>query len=264
MKQKFTGTVPARMLSATVVIMVLAAVAIAQSSNGPRNEIEVRGVVSVPSGEANFSGTNDAGSTLDFSRDFDFKNELGFQIRYTYRSEDGKHKLLAKYEHSSWDRSTTLTRSFTFRGETYVANANIDGDLALRSFLVMYAYRWGNEKFRFGPMADMGVIKVDLDITGTTNNGTRTSKGSVSKFAATLGYDLDYDPLPNVNIFNNLGVIAFHHDRLFHTEGGVRFYPSKHFGAVGGYRYQKYKWVNDDNFLRITAHGPFFGGLFRF
>ena len=158
------------MLSATVVIMVLAAVAIALSSNGPRNEIEVRGVVSVPSGEANFSGTNDAGSTLDFNRDFDFKNELGFQIRYPYRSESGKHKLLAEYEHSSWDRSTTLTRRFTFRGETYVANANIDGDLALRTFRVMYAYRWGNENFRFGPMADMGVITSDTSGSTTTTS----------------------------------------------------------------------------------------------
>jgi hypothetical protein len=75
---------------------------------------------------------------------------------------------------------------------------------------------------------------------------------------------LDYDPNPKVNIFNNLGVIAFHHDRLFHIEGGVKFYPSPRFGVVGGYKYQRYRWVNDDNFLRITPQGPFFGGVFRF
>ena len=231
---------------------------------GPRNEIEIRGTVAIPSGEANFSNTSNPDSTLNFSRDFDFGNRLGFELRYTYRTSNGKHKLQGSYEAISWERNTTLTRSFTFRGQTYVANANIDGDLKLRTFRTMYAYRWGNEKFRIGPMVDMGVIDVRLDITGTTNNGTRSTEGSVTKFAATVGYDLDYNPMPKVNLFNNLGAIAFHHDRLFHTEGGVRYYPAHHFGVVGGYRYQRYRWVNDDNFIRISNHGPFFGGLIRF
>lgn len=234
------------------------------SSDWPKNEIEVRATVSVPSGEANFSGTNDAGSTLSFSRDFDFKNQFGFDARYTYRTEDGKHKLLAEYSQTDWERTTTLTRTFTFRGQVYVANASIDGDLKLRDFRGMYAYRWGNEKVRFGPMLDMGVIKTSLDITGTTNSGTRTAEGSITKFAATLGYDLEYNATPKVNIFNNLGAIAFHHDRLFHTEGGVKVYLSRQVGVVGGYKYVRYRWVNDDNFLRISSHGPFFGGVFRF
>jgi len=247
------------------IVLGLSVIGFAQSSSDrPKNEIEVRGTVAVPGGEANFSGTNNAGSTLDFSRDFDFGNRLGFEGRYTYRTSDGKHKFQGSYEATSWNRNTTLSRSFTFRGETYVANANIDGDLKLRTFRAMYAYRWGNEKLRIGPMVDMGVIDVRLDITGTTNNGTRTAEGSITKFAATVGYDLDYDATPHLNIFNNLGAIAFHHDRLFHTEGGIRFYPSHHFGVVGGYRYQRYRWVNDDNFLRISNHAPFFGGLYRF
>jgi len=234
------------------------------SSDWPKNEIEVRATVSVPSGEANFSGTNDAGSTLSFSRDFDFKNEAGFDLRYTYRTEDGKHKLLAEYSQTDWQRSTTLTRTFTFRGQTYVANANLNGNLKLRDFRGMYAYRWGNEKVRFGPMLDMGVIKTSLDITGTTNNGTRTADGSITKFAATVGYDLEYNATPKVNIFHDLGAIAFHHDRLFHTQGGVKVYLSRQFGFVGGYKFERYRWVNDDNFIRISAHGPFFGGVFRF
>ncbi|HKP39028.1 MAG TPA: hypothetical protein VJT71_19375 [Pyrinomonadaceae bacterium] len=252
-------------VSATFVLMALSCVASGQSSpNTPRNEIELRGSVSVPSGEANFSGTNDAESTLDFNRDFDFQNKLGFQVRYTHRSENGKHKIVASYERTSWNRTTTLTRSFTFRGETYTANATINGDLDLRTFRVMYAYRWGNEKFRFGPMVDMGLIAAGLELTGTTNNGTRTAEGSINKFAATVGYDLDYDPTPKVNLFNNLGVIAFQNDRLFHTEGGVRYYPARQFGVVGGYRYQRYRWVDEQNFLRLAPQGPFFGGVFRF
>ena len=172
--------------------MLACCVLIAQAQDTrPRNEIEVRGTISLPSGDANFSGTTASGSTLDFARDFDFNNELGFQLRYTYRSENGKHKFLADYDQTNWERNTTLTRSFTFRGETYVANANLDSHLQLRTFRAMYAYRWGNEKFRIGPMIDMGLVRPSLQITGTTNNGTRTAEGSITKFAATVGYDID-------------------------------------------------------------------------
>ena len=251
----------------SLLMAIAVAVVTAQAqtpADKPKNEIEVRGTVSVPSGEANFSGTGAAGSTLDFKRDFDWGNKIGFEARYTYRSPDGKHKLQAGYATTSWDRSTTLTRSFTFRGETYVANAQIDSNLKLREFRGMYAYRWGNDQVRIGPMVDMGVISTNLDITGTTASGVRSAEGTVRKFAATVGYDLDYDPNPKLNIFNNVGVIAFHHDRLFHLEGGVKFYPTERIGVVGGYKYQRYRWVNDDNFLRISPQGPFFGGVFRF
>ena len=249
-----------------VIIFTLAAgiTAFAQSDK-PKNEIEIRATVAVPSGEANFSGTSASGSTLDFNRDFDFSNEWGFEIKYAYRSENGKHKFVADYATTDWDRTRVITRTFTFAGQTYVAGAAIEGNLRQSVFKGMYAYRWGNDKVRIGPMIDMGVVPTRLDVTGATLSGdTRKSEGDITKFAATIGYDLDYDPTPKVNIFNNLGGIAFHHDRLFHVEGGVKYFPARNFGVVGGYKYQRYRWVNDQNFLRVSSHGPFVGGVFRF
>ena len=247
-----------------IFLLTVVAVASAQSTQ-PKNEIEIRATVSVPSGEANFSGTNDAGSTLDFNRDFDFGNKWGFEAKYLYRSESGKHKFVADYATTDWDRTRVIVRSFTFRGQTYVAGAAIEGNLRQSVWKGMYAYRWHKDKVHIGPMIDMGVVPTRLDITGTTLGGTtREAEGSISKFAATVGYDLDYDPTDKINIFNNLGGIAFHHDRLFHVEGGLKYYPAPHFGVVGGYKFQRYRWVNDDNFLRISSHGPFVGGVIRF
>src|SRR5436305_3477423 len=140
------------LLPTMIIVLTMVATGYSQSTDRPKNEIEIRGTYSIPSGEANFSGTSASGSTIDFARDFDFKNELGFQVRYAYRSENGKHKIVADYDNTSWERNTTLTRSFTFRGETYVANANIKGDLKLHTFRGMYAYRWGYDKVRFVPM----------------------------------------------------------------------------------------------------------------
>jgi hypothetical protein len=230
----------------------------------PRNEIEVRGVVSVPSGEASFPSNGTTGTVISFDRDFDFRNELGFEARYTYRTDNGKHKFLGEYSQTSWERSNTLTRSFTFLGQTYVANLDTSADLRLSTFRAMYAYRWGNDKIRIGPMADMGVVSTKLELTGTTNNGTRTESGKITKFAATLGYDLDYDPTSNVNIFHNLGAIRFQGERLFHVEGGARIFVTRQFGFSGGYKALRYRVEKNDNFILVRTHGPFFGGVFRF
>ena len=258
-------TIVTRTTLILAVIFVFTLTGDAQSSSDqPKNEIEVRGVVSVPSGEANFSGTGASGSTISFSRDFDFKNELGFEARYAYRTSNGKHKFVGDFDSIDWKRNTILTRSFTYRGETYVANANLQGDLKLRTFRAMYAYRWGNEKIRVGPMLDMGIITTSLELTGTTSSGTRTADGSISKLAATVGYDLDYNPTPKVSIFHNLGGIVFKKDHLFHTEGGVKVFFNKTIGAVGGYKYQWYKFQDGANFMTISQHGPFFGGVLRF
>ena len=251
-------------LSLSSVLLLVTLTSVAAQDPRPKNEIEVRGLVSVPTGEASFSSNGNTGTVISFDRDFDFSTEIGFQVQYTHRTENGKNKFLGEYSQTSWNRSNTLSRSFTFLGQTYVANLDTSADLRLSSFRAMYAYRWGNEKIRIGPMADMGVVSTRLELTGTTNNGTRTDSGKITKFAATLGYDLDYDPTSKVNIFNNLGAIAFQGERLFHVEGGVRVFATRHFGFSGGYRALRYRVEKNDNFILVRAHGPFFGGVYRF
>jgi hypothetical protein len=248
----------------TLSVFALGTSGIAQSTGQPRNEIEFRGVYSIPSGEARFSTSTSAGTVVDFDRDFDFQNEPGFELRYTHKSESKKHKLVLEYSQIDWERSRTLTRSFTFLGETYLANLNTTSDLKLRTFRGMYAYRWGNDKIRVGPMVNAGVVGVRLNLTGTTNNGTRTAEGEINKLAATVGYDLDYDPLPKLNVFHSLGGIVFKGDHLFHTEGGLKYFFVRSVGVTGGYKYEYYKLEDGDNFITVKKHGPFFGGIFRF
>jgi len=250
--------------AAIVVLFLVTSIANSQVPEGSQNEVEVRGVLSVPSGEASFSSNGASGSVISFENDFDFRNELGFEIRFTHRTASGKHKFQGGYSQTTWNRSTSLSRSFTFRGETFTANLDTSSVLRLSNFRAMYAYRWGNEKFRIGPMVDMGVITTRLEIDAATNSGTRSAEGSISKFAATIGYDLDYDPTPRINIFNNLGAIRFQGERLFHVEGGARIFVTKNIGFSGGYKAERYRVEKDLDFLRVVAHGPFFGGVLRF
>jgi hypothetical protein len=252
------------LIAGAVILFVAFAAANGQSTDQPRNEIEVRGNVSIPTGSADFSGTTDSSQTIDFARDFSFDNKLGFDLRFIHRSENQKHKFLVQYGRDNWDQQRTLTRSFMFLGQTYVANASADLGVTIRVFRAMYSYRWGNEKVHFGPMVDLGVISTNVKLTGTTNNGTRSAEGTISKFAATVGYDLEANPTSKLNLFHNLGAIAFQGEHLFHTEGGLKYFASRHFGAVGGYRFSRYKLEDNNNFVLVRQHGPFFGGVVRF
>jgi hypothetical protein len=237
-----------------------------QSVDVPRNEIEIRGSLTVPTGNADFSGTpTNSLNTIDFKRDFDFDNKLGFEVKFIHRSENQKHKFLASYGRDNWDQQRTTTRSFSFLGQTYVANAAADLGVTLRKFRVGYAYRFGNEKFRFGPAFDAGFITSSIKLTGTTNNGVRTGENSFTKFVGTIGYDLEANPIAKVMIFHTLGGMVFQGDRVFNTEGGVKVFPARHFGLVGGYKFQTVRLGGDnDNFIRVRQHGPFFGGVVRF
>src|SRR4051812_8511362 len=114
-----------RLATQLLAIMIAAAAGTTAFSQADKlkHEVEVRVTIAVPSGEANFSGTGAAGSTIDFGRDSDFGNEFGFDIKYAYRTPDGKHKFGVEYSNTDWDRTRVIGRSFTFRGETYVAGA---------------------------------------------------------------------------------------------------------------------------------------------
>lgn len=101
-------------------LVLAVAVNINAQTTRPTDEIEVRGALAIPSGEASFSSNGNNGTVISFSRDFDLKNELGFLVRYTHRTENGKHKFLGEFGQTTWNRRTTASRSFTFLGQTYL------------------------------------------------------------------------------------------------------------------------------------------------
>jgi Outer membrane protein beta-barrel domain len=236
----------------------------ADAQSDLRHEIEVRGVYLIPTGEVSLSNTQTSGTTIDFERDFDLPNRFGIDLKYTYRSENRKHKLWVGYARSSYSSTTTLTRTIEFLGQTYTANLQIKSERTLSDLAAGYSYRWGTENFRIGPMGTLGFVKPEVTIDSVSNTNISRREGSITKFAALIGYDLDYDPSSRINIFHNLGAIAYKRDRLFHAEGGIRVYPSEHFGVSGGYKFVNYKLVDGINFISAREHGPFIGGLLRF
>ena len=249
-----------RMFSAFLLAAVAGSLGLAQTIDSqPQHEIEARAVYSIPTGETNFSGT-----TISFSRDFDFPNRINLDLRYTHRSESGKHKFVVFYGRTSHSSTRTLTRTIEFLNRTYTANLEIKSEQKIHDFGAKYAYRWGTEKLRIGPQIELGVVKPSISIATTDNNSDNFREASLTKLAALIGYDIEYQASSQVNLFHSLGAIAFQNDRLFRTEAGLKYFPSRTFGVSGGYKFINYKWVDDPNFLSARGHGPFIGGLVRF
>jgi hypothetical protein len=257
-----------RKLHFGIIISVIALAAAGASANAqtaaPKSEIEVDGIYAIPSGSANFSATTSSGATISFADDFGLKNRLGFGLRYTYRSENGKHKFWLTYNRTTNTNTRTLSRTFTFLDQTYTANLNTRAEQSLGIFLASYAYRWGNKKVRIGPMGQLGFATARVDLNAVTNNAVGARSGKITTAVGTVGYDMDINPTDKVNIFNNVGFFKLSNDRFLRGEFGVRYYPSHTFGVSGGYQFGRYKVVDNQNFIRANEHGPFFGGLFRF
>jgi len=252
--------------AASIALIPAAAVYAQTPSDTPRNEIELRGTISIPSGDASFAGTTSGGTDIDFKKDFDFANRLGFDGRYTYRTENKKHKFFVEWGTTHWSRSTSLSRTIIIRDQVFTANLQTHATLRLNVFRAMYSRRWGTDKFRIGPMVDMGVITTRVGLSAVTNTSSLNAENSISRFFATIGYDLDWDPTEKVNVFSNTGAIVFQGEHFFHTDNGVRYYLTRHWGVDGGYKFERDK-VHDGNgsdHITIRAHGPFFGGLYRF
>lgn len=248
----------------SAIVMVAAVASVSAQTTAPKNEVEIHGIYAIPSGSASFSGTTTAGTTISFANDFGFKNKLGFGLGYIYRSENGKHKLMANYSRTSTDNTRTLSRTFIFQGQTYTAGLNTKAESSLGLFLAGYAYRWGNKKVRIGPMGQVGFATARLALSAVSNTAIAAREGSITALAGTIGYDMDINPTAKVNIFNNVGIAKYKNERFLRGEVGIKYYATQAVGVTGGYQFGKYKLVNNQNFIEADENGPFFGVVFRF
>jgi len=250
-------------LGIILVLLTTAIMAQAQTAT-PKNEVEITGSYVFQSGTLKFSTTTAPGTVISLKDDLDLKSKLGYGLRYTYRSENGKHKMWATYSRTSEDGTKTLSRTLTFLGQTYTANLAVRSERSLGMFLASYAYRWGNKKVRIGPMAQVGWSTTRVAIAAVSNSAIAAREGSTSAVAGSFGYDMDINPSEKVNIYNNVGIAVLFGERFVRGEVGVRYYLTRSFGLTGGFKFGTYKVLKDDNYVQADQNGPVFGGLIRF
>lgn len=159
-------------------------------------------------GDFRGSTSTSSGSSVDFKDDLDiaktsdtFTKELVASLNLPILP-----RINAGYWQGNFDKTTTLTSSFTFAGTTYNVNENVDARIETQSF-------WANVEFSFpflkslsAGLFDLGFqvgfdhYDADFDIQSNTTGveQARTLKGPIPVIGAVF----------RINVFDFLGIEA--------------------------------------------------------
>src|SRR5215813_2429428 len=177
---------------------------------GPENskvEIVAQAWLQQPKGVIH-GGNGDVG--IDLQRDLNFKRQYNFLGIFNWRFAR-KHHLIFESNPSSAERTTTLDRTITFRGETFSAGASTRTELQTFHFYPQYQYnvilrRRGHLGLNFG--VDLFRINADLSAVanttgpGGTQTATRTASGSLFAGLPTGGLEGRIFPIPGHDWLN--------------------------------------------------------------
>ncbi|HXJ91743.1 MAG TPA: hypothetical protein VMT20_02540 [Terriglobia bacterium] len=191
-------------------------------------------------------------------------------------------KVWFDYDHINRSRTTTVTKSIALPGTIYIVNSTLNADLKTTEWVVGYAGRWGNEKFKIGPYGTLGRLTTNFTLTNLTANAPPPITKSVNypNLIGTLGVDFDYTPVQQFDFYGRLGANpccggGWH---VFESEFGAKYYFRRNLSVLGGIRYDYLKRdftvaateVGNTSvgpfsgFLKFPGWGPFVGASFRF
>src|SRR5262245_896945 len=186
---------------------------------------------------------------IDLERDLRFERQYNFLGIFNWRFAR-KHHLIFEVNPSSADKTTTLGRDITFRGQTFLAGSGVRTEI--RTFHFYPQYQW---KFIQRSRGHLGLnIGIDLfdmrakitALAGVSGPGgpqtvTRTAEGSLFAGLPTGGFEGRIFPIPGHDWFNinghARGMYFFGYGKYVEARlnGEIRF--SSHFGVQGGYQF---------------------------
>jgi hypothetical protein len=149
-----------------------------------------------------------------------FSNNLGLSgfgvgpdFRFIWTPEkkilNATSKMWVEYGQINRSKTRTISGSFTFLGVTYVINSTLQAQLNTKQFELGYAPRWGNDKFRIGPMFEYQRLSVDFTLNNLTTGAPPPAHRSVNfpNNIVLLGIDFDYMPIRQFDVFGRTGWI---------------------------------------------------------
>jgi len=256
------------------------------SSSWAPTHFEIEGMVQWKNlnESVNISSTN---SGFNLSRDLGLTGQTpGFLLRFVWTPEKkilgAKSLLRIDYGQINRTHTRTLTREINFEGEVYTVGAAIQTQVHNAKFEVAYAPLWGNDKFRIGPLISVGDLIVNVKLTGATlSSPTPVSVASNnSNFIVTLGFDFEFTPVKQVDLYGHLGAIPCCGAGWTGTESefGLKYYLARSFSISGGVRQSSLTrsftvgpvTVNGTTFgpvhgsLEWVGVGPFIAATYRF
>jgi len=227
--------------------------------------------ISSPSGY--FNGSNNTGY-FDLQRDFGFGNYATFSGKLDWRFKRKHHLLFAATPVFS-SRTTTLTRTITWQGQTYDLGAQVNANIQSLIFTPGYEYDFFRKRQGFlGLLVNINLANTDarLKLSGAVSGGGGSGSGSVSSdgsiFAPlpAIGPTFRWYPISNsgrLYLDGALTGMSFFGYGNFISANATLGFPISHgwdarVGYLMGSRL-KIEGSSDQIAIRLTQKGPVIG-----
>ena len=237
--------------------------------------IQANGWVSTPSGY--FNGQNREG-TFNLERDFGFGNYVTFSGRVDWRFKR-KHHLLLFTSPVVSSRTTNITRTIMWEGETYDLGSRVSSKVRTLILTPGYQYDFFRRRtWSLGVLANLNLIYTDASLklaasttgSGGSASGSREATGRFFAPLPALGPAFHWYPLPKSARFyvdgNFTGMSFFGYGNLYAASGMMGIPVGHHWDARAGYLLgSRLKVTGSSNQigLRLTQKGPSFGILYH-
>jgi hypothetical protein len=228
--------------------------------------------ISAPSGY--FNGKNNTGY-FDLQRDFGFGNYATFNGRFDWRFKR-KHHLLFGLTPVVSSRTTTLTRTIIWQGQTYDLGAQVNADI--KSLIFTLGYQYDFFRKRQGSLGllvnvNLAYTNARLKLAGSSSgggSGSVASEGSLFAPLPAIGPTFRWYPIPDSSRLYVDGALTgmsfFGYGNFISANATLGFPISTHWDARVGYLLGsrvKVEGSSNQIAIRLTQKGPVIGVEYR-
>jgi len=264
---------PRRILAAVILLLICTPWLRAADDDADLDAYKIRltGLwwFSYPTGSFQAQGTNSVAGSFDLNRDFGFRSYSTFSGKVDWRFKRKHHLLVGIFPLSS-SRTATLSRTFTFQGQTFDAGLQTSMNLDTSAYAPGYQYdiiRRNRIVISIPVQVFLGNISAKLTAAGTLNGSSTTKSASGSIFAAlpVAGPAVRWYPT-HTNRFSLDGTLQgmyfFGYGDFMTVKGNAGIALNRHLNFRAGYQLGRRLRVNDSNSrigIVLVQKGPVAG-----
>ena len=140
-----------------------------------------------------------------FATDIDLRDDLGIpDDRFPQGSATlyrGAHRLRFQYTPIDYSGDQNVSRTVAFLGRLYTVGTRVRSDIEVRHLQLSWAYQFGNEKFRVGPLVEANGFLLRGALLAPDINPPIAEQEKLGFGLPTPGLALDIRPHPAVHLY---------------------------------------------------------------
>ena len=199
--------------------------------------------------------------------DIDLRNDLGISNQgfpqgsaTLYR---GGHRLRFQYTPIDYSGDQNVSRTVVYLGRVYTIGTRVQSDLEVRHLQLSWAYQFGKERFRVGPMIEANGFFLRGALVAPDINPPIAEREKLGFGLPAPGVALDIR-VRSVQLYGEVaGLKVGGYGYYIGSDAGVKM-SWKHLLVTAGYRTFNLHVEDSPDFARLRIHGPFVGAGFRF